>query len=117
MSVQSFLDEAFERGEKIRSKFWEDLLASRIVNQLLKNERFLNAVVALLNAKSGLEKKIHRRLQSLLKRLQIPTRDDIRGMESKIHRLEGEVEAIQRKAMTQSLRQKKSKTLTHHKKR
>src|SRR4029450_11205872 len=99
MSVHSVLDEAFERGEKIRSKFWEDLLASRVVNQLLKNERFLNAVVALLNAKSGLEKKVHRRLQSLLKRLQIPTRDDIRGMASKIHRLGGQGESHQSKHM------------------
>jgi len=117
MSVQSFLDEAFERGEKIRSKFLEDLLASRVVNQLLKNEKFLNTVVALLNAKTGLEKKIHQRLQSLFKRLHIPTRDDIRSMESKIHRLESEVEAIQRKAMTQSLRKKAAKKVTHHKKR
>jgi hypothetical protein len=31
------------------------------VNQLLKNEKFLNSVVALLNMKSGLEKRVHRK--------------------------------------------------------
>ena len=61
MSLQNFLEQALQRGERIKSQMFEDLMNSGFVNQLLKNEKFLNSVVALLNMKSGLEKRVHRK--------------------------------------------------------
>lgn len=117
MDLQKFLDEAMERGEKIKTQMVEGLLNSRFVNQLLKNEKFLNTVVAILNAKSGIERRLHKKLNFILKSLELPTRDDVHGMEKKIHRLENEIETVQRRMMTQRLRHKAAKAVTHKKKR
>jgi len=117
MSVQSFLEQALQRGERIKSQMLEDLMNSGVVNQLLKNEKFLNGVVAVLNFKSGVEKKIHRNINFLMKLCEIPTRDEINGMEKKIRHLETEIESIHRRVLTQSLRRKAAKAVVHPKKR
>jgi hypothetical protein len=117
MDLQCFLEEALQRGEHIKSKVLEDVFQNRLINRLLKNEKFLNTVVSLLNAKADFEKRIHRKVNALFKLFEIPTREEIRGMESKIHRLENEIETIHRKMLTRSLRRKAAKAVTHHKKR
>ncbi|MFO1519936.1 MAG: hypothetical protein U1F57_09790 [bacterium] len=117
MSLQVFLEKAFERGEKMKGKVLEDLMNSRLVNQLLKNEKFLNTVVAVLNAKSGIERKVHRKLNFLLKFLEVPTREEIRDMEKKIKQLEHEIETIHRRELSQSLKRKAAKAVVHPRKR
>ena len=117
MSLQNFLEQALQRGERIKSQMFEDLMNSGVVNQLLKNEKFLNTVVALLNMKSSLEKRVHRKINFLMKLCEIPTRDEIQGMEKKIRHLETEIEGIHRRVMTQSLRRKAAKAVVHPKKR
>jgi len=117
MSLQNFLEQALQRGERIKSQMFEDLMNSGFVNQLLKNERFLNTVVTLLNMKSGLEKRVHRKINSLMKLCEIPTRDEIQGMEKKIRHLETEIEGIHRRVMTASLRRKAAKVVVQPRKR
>lgn len=117
MAVQSFLGEAFKRGEKMKVKFIEDVFHSRFINQLLKNENFLKAIVAVLNTKTGLEKKVSENVHGLLKIFDIPTKSEIVSMERKIHHLESEIDNIHRKALTQRLRQKASKKLSHRPKK
>ena len=117
MSLHNFLEQAFERGERIKSQVLEDLMNSGLVNQLLKNEKFLNAMVGLLNMKSGMEKRLHRNLNFLMKLCEIPTRDEISGMEKKIRHLETEIESIHRRVLTQSLRKKAAKAVVHPRKR
>lgn len=117
MSLHNFFEQALQRGERIKSQMLEDLMNSGMVNQLLKNEKFLNAVVALLNVKSSVEKKIHRNINFLMKMCEIPTRDEIQGMEKKIRHLETEIEGIHRRVLTQSLRRKAAKVVVHPKKR
>jgi hypothetical protein len=117
MSLQNFLEQALQRGERIKSQMFEDLMNSAFINQLLKNEKFLNTVVTLLNMKSGIEKRVHRKINSLMKLCEIPTKDEIQGMEKKIRHLETEIEGIHRRVMTQSLRRKAAKAVVHPKKR
>ncbi|MBL7686036.1 MAG: hypothetical protein JNK65_08400 [Deltaproteobacteria bacterium] len=122
MNVQHFLEEAFERGEKMKSQVLEDVLNSKWVTELLKNERFLNAVMLVLNAKTAVEKQVQHRLNHLMKRMELPTRDEIRSMEKKILTLENEIETLQRKNLSQSLKshsikKKAAKVVKHPTKR
>ncbi len=106
MNVRKFLNDAMEKGEQIRGKFVGDLLRSRFVNQLLKNEKFLNGVVGIINAKSGVEKTIQGKMNHVLKIFEVPTRDEVKAMERKIHKLEGEIESLQRFMLSQKLKNK-----------
>ncbi len=118
MDLRKFLHDAMEKGEQIRSKVMEDLLQSRLVNQLLKNEKFLNGVVTILNAKTGVEKSIQGKVNSVLKVFEVPTRDEVKAMERKIHKLENEIESLQRLVLSQKLKSKSSsKTSRSHAKR
>ncbi len=117
MTFQDFLKDAAERGEKIKARFIDELLQSRFINQLLKNKMFVEGIVSILNAKSGVEKSLHHNLNLILKMLEIPTSDTLSGMERKIHRLENEIETLNRKRVTKSLRKKSpSKTSKPRKK-
>lgn len=106
MGLRKFLNDAMEKGEQIRGKVVGDLLRSRFVNQLLKNEKFLNSVVGILNAKTGVEKSLQGKFNHVLKMFEVPTRDEVKAMERKIHKLEGEIESLQRFMLTQKLKNK-----------
>lgn len=118
MDLRKFFQDAMEKGEQIKSRFLEDVLQSRFVNQLLKNENFLNTVIAVLNAKTGVERSLQGKINHVLKIFEVPTRDEVKAMERKIHKLEGEIETLQRVVLSQKLRQKPaSKTLRSRSKR
>lgn len=110
MDLRRFLNSAMERGEQIRNKFVEDLFQSRFVNQLMKNEKFLNGMVTILNAKTGVEKSLQGKLNHVLKMFEVPTRDEVKAMERKIHKLENEIESLQRSVLSQKLKSKSSKS-------
>lgn len=118
MDLRKFLHDAMEKGEQIRTKVLEDLLHSRLVNQLLKNEKFLSGVVTILNAKTGVEKRLQGKLHHVLKMFEVPTRDEVKAMERKIHKLENEIETLQRFVLSQKLKSKSSsKSTRSHAKR
>jgi len=117
MDLRKFLHDAMEKGEQIRSKFLEELLHSRLVNQLLKNEKFLNGVVGILNAKTGVERNLQGKLNHVLKLFEVPTRDEVKAMERKIHKLEGEIESLQRFVLSQKLKNKPQAKSRSHAKR
>jgi hypothetical protein len=116
MGLQNFLAKSLERGEKMKAHLINHVLHSAIVNQLLKNEKFLNGVATVLNAKSGVENKVHRRVNCFLKYFEIPTREEIQNIERKIHRLENEMEGVHRRVLTQSLRKTSHRVSPLHKK-
>ncbi len=118
MDLRKFLHDAMEKGEQIRTKVVGELVNSRFVNQILKNEKFLNGVVTILNAKTGVEKSLQGKLNHVLKMFEVPTRDEVKAMERKIHKLENEIESLQRFVLSQKLKSKSSgKSLRSHAKR
>ncbi|GEM_PF-2535434 len=117
MDLRKFLHHAMEKGEQIKTKLVEDVLQSRLVNQLLKNEKFLSGVVGLLNAKTGVERKLQGKFNHVLKMLEVPTRDEVKVMERKIHKLENEIETLQRVVLSQKLKNKTTKSTRSHAKR
>jgi uncharacterized protein Yka (UPF0111/DUF47 family) len=56
-----------------------------------------------MNTKYELKKAFRTNLKSVLKLLNLPSRDEISVMERKLNRLENEIDGIQRKALTSRL--------------
>ena len=103
MSIRTAMEEAFQRGEKIKEQILHDVMHSEAVGELMQNEYFLRSLSALMNTKYELKKAIRTNLKSVLKIFDLPTRDEINTMERKLHRLETEIDGIHRKVMTARL--------------
>ncbi len=106
MPLQNFFEEALQKGEKIKNQLMDEIIQSSWTDRLLKNEKFINGVVNLLKKKSKIEKNLNQVMSLLLKKFDIATQDEVRGMEKKIHQLETELQNLHRKNLSRKLNQK-----------
>jgi polyhydroxyalkanoate synthesis regulator phasin len=109
MSIRHAMEEAFHRGEKIKDQIFSEVMSSEAVNGLLQNELFLRSLTKVLNTKYEIERAVRTNIRTVLKALNVPSRDEINTMERKIHRLEGEIDGIHRKLLTSRLSKSKGK--------
>lgn len=103
MGIRTAMEEAFQRGEKIKDQLLHDVMNSQAVGDLLQNEVFLKSLGKVLNTKYELEKAVRSNLKNVLRLFNVPSRDEISSMERKITRLESEIDGIHRKVMTTRL--------------
>lgn len=108
MSIRTAMEEAFQRGEKIKDQLLHDFINSQAVGELLQNEVFLKSLSKVLNTKYELQKAFRSNLKNVLRMFNVPSRDEIHSMERKITRLESEIDGIHRKVMTARLTRNKS---------
>lgn len=109
MSIRTAMEEAFQRGEKIKDQFLEEMMNSPTVSQLMQNDLFLKSLTKVLDYKYELKRAFKTNFKTMLKVFNVPTRDEINTMERKIHRLENEIDGIHRKILTNRLAGSKSK--------
>lgn len=103
MSIRTAMEEAFQRGEKIKDQLIHDVMNSPAVGELLQNEIFLKSVSKVLNTKYELKKAFRSNVRNVLRLFNVPSRDEIHSMERKITRLESEIDGIHRRVMTARL--------------
>jgi hypothetical protein len=108
MNIRTAMEEAFQRGEKIKDQLLHDFMNSQAVGDLLQNELVLKSLSKVLNTKYELKKAVRSNLKHVLKLFNVPSRDEIHSMERKITRLESEIDGIHRKVMTSRLARAKS---------
>ncbi|MFO1463533.1 MAG: poly(R)-hydroxyalkanoic acid synthase subunit PhaE [bacterium] len=108
MGIRTAMEEAFQRGEKIKEQLIQDVMNSQAVGDLMQNEYFLKSLSALMNTRYELKKALRSNLKSVLRIFDLPTRDEINTMERKLHRLETEIDGIHRKVLTARLAKAKS---------
>ncbi len=120
MNIRNAMEEAFQKGEKLKEQIIQEVMGSHTVNDLMQNEYFLKSLSVLLNTKYELKKALRSNLRNVLRLFNLPSRDEIHSMERKIHRLENEMDGINRKVMTARLARVKAhqakKALHHHSK-
>ncbi len=104
MALQDLLTEALSRGEKIKDQMIKQILHSEILDKLLGNEKVLNSLLSVLNSRSKLEKFFEQQLNVLCKLFEVPSREELKGMEKQLHRLENEIEHIHRRILTHRLK-------------
>ncbi|MBI2336263.1 MAG: hypothetical protein HYU97_05840 [Deltaproteobacteria bacterium] len=104
MWIQNVMNEALQRGEKIKNQIVQGVLSSKTLEELLSNEKVLRSVTKAFSTKQQLEKTLRTNLRKALKFIEIPSREDLRHMQTKISQLETEMDGIHRKIMTSKLR-------------
>lgn len=97
MGIRRSMEEALQKGEKIKDQFINDLMRSQAVNQLLQNEVFLKSLTKVVTAKYEIEKSVKTNIQTVLKALNLPSRDELSTVKRKLHRLEDEMDILNQK--------------------
>lgn len=109
MNVRKLLDEAFQKGEKMKEELMVDLVHSRLFTELVKNDRFINAITTVVNAKEEFGKILSTRVKHLLAFMDIPTKQDLDAMTYKVTRLEHQLDRALHEARLSA-----SKKSLHH---
>lgn len=109
MGIRNAMEEALERGEKIKDQLIQGVMSSHTVHELLQNETVLKSLTKVMTTKDEIEKTLRTNLKSVLKVLNLPSRDEIGVMERKIHRLENEIDGINHKVMSARFAKAESK--------
>lgn len=56
MKIKTILDEAMNKGEKIKSEMIHELLKSKTVHDLVTNKNFIHAVTRIIETKDEVKK-------------------------------------------------------------
>ncbi len=97
MGIRNTMEEALQKGEKIKDQFLSDLMRSQTVNQLLQNEVFLKSLTKVITTKYEIEKSVKTNVKSFLKALNLPSQEDLSTVKRKLHRLEDEMDILNKK--------------------
>lgn len=106
MNLKSFLEQARDKGEKIKNQVLDQVVHSSTLKDLLKNDQFINTVATVLEAKGQVEEFVNNQVENFYQAFEIPSKKEVESLHKKIHQLENEVETLHRKVVTQKLRQK-----------
>jgi hypothetical protein len=113
MILKNFLEKAFERGEKMKAQMLDDVLNSRLLSELMKSEKLIQAAVSILEARQNIEKAVAEKVSCLAKAMKIPSSEDLQSISGRLARMEKELELIQhRKLKTNFVKANKVKPNT-----
>lgn len=104
------MDDALNKGEKIKKKVVKGVLGSKALENVLTNEKVVQGMSKAFTAKADLEKSLRKQLGRALKVFDVPSRADLKNMQNKISQLESEMDGIHRKIMSTKLRNAKTGT-------
>ena len=92
MKLKALLDEALQKGEKVKEDLLVEIVNSKLFNELLKNEKFIHAVTAVVQTKEEVSKILHQRIKQVFHLMDIPTRKEVEDMMSKLVRIEHQID-------------------------
>lgn len=98
MKWKQLLDEAFQKGEQVKEDLLVELVHSKMVNELLRSDKFARAVTTLMQTKEEVAKLIQKQVKHILQFIDIPDRGDIDALEHKLSRLSHELDRVNQRA-------------------
>ncbi len=100
MNFKDFLNEALSKGENIKEELLSDLLSSKILHEVLSNDLFVKAVSSAIKTKEEVAKVIKDNVKTVLKIMDIPSRNDLVAIKHKLEHLEKVIDRIGKKGLT-----------------
>ncbi|MDO8461841.1 MAG: hypothetical protein Q7S98_03160 [Deltaproteobacteria bacterium] len=94
--LREVLEDAIERGEKIKKDIVRELLSSTALADLLHSKRFLETVTRILNSKKEVSRLIRRHVRDVLKVMSIASKGELQSCEKRMHELERRVDQLSR---------------------
>lgn len=111
MSLKKLLDEALSKGEHLKDEIVQELLQSKLLNEVVNSDLFAKAISTVVRTKDEVTKAIRQNVKNVLKVMDVPSRNDIANLGHKIEQLEKLVD----KAGKRAIMVKSLKSITHKK--
>lgn len=110
MRWKQLLDDAFQKGERVKEDILVELVHSKLFSELVKNERFVQAVTSVIRTKDEIAKVLHKQINQVLSFIDMPTRDDVEAMNRRLTQLAHEIDRVGQRTRIHPL----SHSLTRH---
>ncbi len=99
MSIKAFIDEALVKGEAIKGEIADEILRSKVLQDLVSSDVFAKAVSTVLKTKEEVSRVLKHNVTSILQMMDIPSRYEIKSLERKVDMLEKTVDRAGRKSI------------------
>jgi uncharacterized transporter YbjL len=96
MNLKTFIDEAINRGEKIKAEVLSEILQSKTIQEIVTNKNFISAVSRMLETKDEVKKVIGRQVKMVFDMMDVPTKNDLLRIGGQVANLERIVEKVGR---------------------
>ena len=96
MNLRTLIDEAINRGEKIKSEVLSEILQSKTIQEIVTNKSFIRAVSRVIETTDEVKKVINKQVKVIFDMMDVPTKDDILRIGGQVTNLEKFVERIGR---------------------
>ncbi len=111
MNFKYILDEAINRGEKIKQEVIAEILKSKTIQEIVMNKNFVKAVTRLIETKEEVKKVINKQVKTIFDMMDVPTQRDLLKIGKKLTKLESILNRVGRKTIpVKSLKKTKSST-------
>lgn len=104
MAMKSIIDEALSRGKKIKEELVSEVLNAQVLNQMFQSDVFVRAVTTVIKTKEDVSRAIRSNVQHMFDVMDIPTRSDLKKIESKLSALEKNLEKSKRTIAIKTLK-------------
>ncbi len=101
--LKEVINDALERGEKLKKDIVAQILKSATLNELINNRRFAETIAHVIRTKEEISRAVSRNVQDALKAMKIPSKQEISAYEKRVEKLEKQIENIGRKMMKKKL--------------
>jgi len=116
MNFKSLLDEAIERGERMKDEVLDELLKSKTLHEVVSNRNFIKAISRVIETKEEIKRTISKQVKSIFLVMDVPTKSEIAKIGNHIVKLENIISKLgEKKIPVKSLRKTKTKTKTKSK--
>ena len=102
--LKEVIEDALERGERLKSDIVRQILSSSTLNELLNNHRFADTIAKVIQSKEIISRVIRRNAVDALKLMHIPSKTDIRAYELRVQKLERQIDSLGRAVMSKQLK-------------
>jgi hypothetical protein len=100
MTLKNLLNEALSRGENLKDELVDEVLKSKVLQEIVQSDLFAKAVSTVLKTKDEVAKVIRQNVKNVLKVMDVPSRNDIVNLSHKLDHLEKMVDRAGKKAIT-----------------
>lgn len=102
--IREMIEDALERGEKLKKDIVRQVLSSAALADLLENQRFTETVARVIRTKEVVSRLIRQNVQEVMKVMSIPTREQLADYDKRVQKLEGQIDRLGREVMRRGLK-------------
>lgn len=111
--LREVLEDALDRGERLKKDIVAQVLSSAVLNDLIKSPRFSEMVSRAIQTRESLSKVVHKNVREILKMMKIPNQKQIADYERRVRDLEKLLDRFSQRLLAKGI---KKKTSRHRKK-